>query len=408
MDSRLTSSALAVLLCLFGCGPKSRVAPAPEEHETESAYDEVAEGRRGDLTSGQVVPYVKTPEPVIATMLEVGRVGAGDTVYDLGCGDGRMVIAAVGAAGAGRGVGVEIVPDIAEEARAKVRAAGLGDRIEILTADIFDIEMTPASVAMLYLLFTVNMRLRPHLIRDLRPGARVVSHRFTMGDAWPPDEVHRVMTDTEHEIYGWVVPAAVGGLWRGEIEDGLGTVLGLRLEQVFQRVEGTREGAEPIRLRDGRLDGRRLRLGVGALELEGTVAAGDGGRISGRISGEGYSHRWYATRVPVKTTGEYVWQQGEGEGAVEHRLVVGGSGMTSFATLVRGGEATRVTDFYLWGASLWFNLGDIEHGMPSATYRGQIGPAGITGTLKQGVEVLPWDARRGSEGAPSNGSRHGR
>ncbi|HUG76415.1 MAG TPA: class I SAM-dependent methyltransferase, partial [Burkholderiales bacterium] len=129
------------------------------------------------------VPFVPTDQKVVEKMLELARVGPRDIVYDLGSGDGRIVIAA--AKKGARGVGVDIDPQRIEEARENARAAGVEDRVRFVQGDLFKADIGDATVVTLYLLSTVNQRLRPKLLAELRPGTRIVSHAFDMGD-WHP------------------------------------------------------------------------------------------------------------------------------------------------------------------------------------------------------------------------------
>jgi len=147
------------------------------------------------------VPFVPTPEPVVEKMLEVARVGPDDVVYDLGSGDGRIVIAAAKKHGA-RGVGIDIDPERIREARDNAKRAGVSNRVEFRQQDLFTADFREATVVTMYLLSTVNLRLRPKLLIELKPGTRIVSHAFDMGD-WKPVETHKVGSST---IYYWVVP----------------------------------------------------------------------------------------------------------------------------------------------------------------------------------------------------------
>jgi SAM-dependent methyltransferase len=154
--------------------------------------------------------YVATPEQVGLEMLKLASVGRNDVVYDLGSGDGRLVIAAAREFGA-RGVGVEIEAKLVQDSREGALKAGVADRTQFLWQDIFQTDIAPATVVTLYLRQDVNLRLRPKLLRELRPGTRVVSHDFDMGD-WRPERTVRVKGPTrEHVLYLWVIPAARGG-----------------------------------------------------------------------------------------------------------------------------------------------------------------------------------------------------
>jgi SAM-dependent methyltransferase len=146
------------------------------------------------------VVYVPTPGPVVSAMLDAAKVGEGDVLYDLGCGDGRIAIEAA-RRGARKAVCVDIDPERIREARANVRAAGVEDRVEIVHGDLFEQDFSDATVVSLYLLPDLNLRLRPKILA-LRPGTRVVSHAFDMGD-WAPEQTRTVDGKT---IYAWRVP----------------------------------------------------------------------------------------------------------------------------------------------------------------------------------------------------------
>jgi precorrin-6B methylase 2 len=147
------------------------------------------------------VPYVPTPQTVVDKMLEIAALTKDDVVYDLGSGDGRIVITAAKKYGV-RGVGVDIDPERIREANANAVLAGVADRVKFLEQDLFKTDLKEASVVTLYLLPEVNLRLRPKLWNELKPGTRVVSHAFDMGD-WPPEQRVEVEGKT---IYFWVIP----------------------------------------------------------------------------------------------------------------------------------------------------------------------------------------------------------
>jgi len=149
------------------------------------------------------VPYVPTRQAVVEEMLKLAGVTSDDVVYDLGCGDGSIVITAARKHGA-RGVGVDIDPQRIAEANSEARKRGLTNRVKFTIGDLFDADIREATVVTLYLLPEINLRLKPKLLRDLRPGTRVVSHDFTMGRDWPPEKTVKLGNDT---IYLWTVPA---------------------------------------------------------------------------------------------------------------------------------------------------------------------------------------------------------
>ncbi len=151
------------------------------------------------------VPYVPSPNLVVDGMLKMAGVKAGDTVYDLGCGDGRIVIAAAKDYGA-KGVGVDINPERVQEARQNAKKANVDDKVKFEENDLFKAAIGDATVVTLYLLPDVNQRLRPKLLKELKPGTRIVSHSFDMGD-WKPEREELI--DGRH-IYLWTVPAPSG------------------------------------------------------------------------------------------------------------------------------------------------------------------------------------------------------
>jgi SAM-dependent methyltransferase len=146
------------------------------------------------------VVYVPTPDEVVAAMLEVARVGPTDVLYDLGSGDGRIPIAAAKRFGT-RGLGIDIDPQRIRDANANAVAAGVTDRVRFVQGDLFELDLSPATVITLYLLPELNVKLRPTLLK-LKPGTRIVSHDFSMGD-WKPERTVRVGNRT---VYFWTVP----------------------------------------------------------------------------------------------------------------------------------------------------------------------------------------------------------
>ena len=148
------------------------------------------------------VPFVPTKQEIVEEMLRVAGVKPGDVVYDLGCGDGRIVITAARQFGA-RGVGVDIDPQRIAEANANAKRARVEQQVKFMIGDLFDADITEATVVTLYLLPDVNLRLKPKLLRDLKPGTRVVSHDFSMGDDWKPERTLRLGNDW---IYFWTIP----------------------------------------------------------------------------------------------------------------------------------------------------------------------------------------------------------
>jgi SAM-dependent methyltransferase len=159
------------------------------------------------------VPYVPTTETAVQAMLKLGEVKKTDVVYDLGCGDGRIVIAAAKSYGA-RGVGIDINPVRIGEAKENAKKAGVENLVRFEENDLFDAKIGEATVVTLFLLPNINLKLRPKLLADLKPGTRVVSNTFDMGD-WKPEKEF-IVPDTDvdtylsHRLYLWIVPAQAG------------------------------------------------------------------------------------------------------------------------------------------------------------------------------------------------------
>ena len=154
------------------------------------------------------VPYVPTPNEVVTRMLQLANVQKNDVLYDLGSGDGRIVVTAAQKYGT-RGVGIDINPERISEANANARAAKVTDRVQFRQQDLFKTDLSEATVVTLYLLPNINVKLRPQLFKQLKPGTRIVSHDFDMGE-WKPERVVQVQGPTrEHTLYYWVVPKTV-------------------------------------------------------------------------------------------------------------------------------------------------------------------------------------------------------
>jgi len=148
------------------------------------------------------VAYLPTNQKVVDAMLKLAKVTKGDTVYDLGCGDGRIVITAAKEFGA-NGIGIEINRELVKRADENARQAGVTDKVKFIKADLFETNFSRATVVMLYLSPGVNLQLRPQLLRQLKPGTRIVSHDFDMGD-WQPEQTVKLEDAT---LYFWTIPA---------------------------------------------------------------------------------------------------------------------------------------------------------------------------------------------------------
>ena len=252
-----------------------------QRREVANAFDPAAFSSPPPLDA----PYVASDMEVVDAMLSLAALRPDDYVIDLGSGDGRILIAAARSNGA-RGLGVDIDPARIDEANRNARAAGVTGLVSFRRQDLFQTPLQEADVLTIYLTAEVNLRLRPRILAQMRPGTRVVSNEFDMGD-WRYDQRQRVGTTN---IFLWIVPARVDGAWT-LTEDG-GSVP-LVFEQEFQRFTGT--AGEDRRLEQGRLDGANIRfianLGRGRRVYEGIVEGN-------RITGTGPGGPWSAVRAP--------------------------------------------------------------------------------------------------------------
>jgi hypothetical protein len=263
----------------------------------------------GDLITGG--PYVPTPPAVVEAMLKLARVGPRDFVVDLGSGDGRVVLAAAARYRA-RGMGVDIDAELVEKSNAAAQRMGVADRVQFLRQDVRDADFRRATVLTMYLLPEMMARLRPKLLKELRPGVRITSHDFDLGD-WKPDRSIVVETPEKYDqtghswtsnVYLWIVPAAAHGTWRGTWSDKPGAGFRLEIRQNFQRFGGslTRNGTT-VRLEGGRIEGTRLRFSVpgrSGARPEVFVGTVEGDRMQGELRGNGGTvlAGWSAVRMP--------------------------------------------------------------------------------------------------------------
>jgi precorrin-6B methylase 2 len=193
---------LVISFAIIGLvAPVSAQTPAPAAPANSAATPDDSDVKPG--TPGKDVIFLPTPAEVVAAMLDLAKVTDRDVVYDLGSGDGRVPIAAAKDHGA-RGVGVEFNPKLVALSRQNAEKAGVSDRVRFVNADLFETDLSEATVVTLYLLGSLNQRLLPKLRHDLKPGSRIVSHAFTMGDQWKPDAERTINGKT---IYLWIVPS---------------------------------------------------------------------------------------------------------------------------------------------------------------------------------------------------------
>ena len=263
-------------------------------------------GLAGQQTSAPArapdVHFVPTDTTKVREMLTAAKVGSKDLVYDLGCGDGRIVISAVKQYGA-RGVCVDIDPVRIKESKSNADTAGVTSRIEFIEGDLFEQDLSKATVVTLYLLPSLNERLRPKLFKELRPGTRIVSNAFDMGD-WKADRTLNIKNFSGMQSYAylWILPADVSGEWRLEPEGGSGKEYTLDLKQKYQEVSGTAaSGGKATPLSNLSVKGDQLSfvLGDGAgggerVEFTGQV---NGDRASGTAKGTDGSWSWSAVRT---------------------------------------------------------------------------------------------------------------
>lgn len=202
------------------------------------------------------VPFVPSEEAVVHAILDLAGVGAKDILYDLGSGDGRILIAAARDRDA-RAIGIELDPVRIADTLEEAGHVGVEHLVDVIEEDLFTADISEATVVTLYLLDSVNQKLRPRLLKELRPGTRVVSHAFNMGD-WKPDAVRELGTA---KIYKWIVPARVEGAW--EWEDTDGRTYRIDLQQQYQEVNGHASIDDaPADLESAVLDGHELTITI--------------------------------------------------------------------------------------------------------------------------------------------------
>ena len=231
---------------------------------------------------GKDVIWVPTPQALVEKMLDMGKVTPRDYVIDLGSGDGRTVIAA--AKRGAKALGIEYNPDMVELSKRNAAKEGVSDKASFVKADLFESDFSAAQVITMFLLPDINLRLRPKIL-DLKPGTRIVSNSFTMGD-WSADETANVKDGCVSycTAHLWIVPAKVEGSW--QLGDGE-----LTFKQTYQMLSGSlRRGANNTAIANAKLNGDQITFSIGALRYTGRVA---GGSMEGTISGGG---QWKASQ----------------------------------------------------------------------------------------------------------------
>ena len=239
---------------------------------------------------GKDVIWVPTPEGLIDKMLAAAKVNDKDTLFDLGAGDGIIAITAARQYGA-KSVGIEYNPEMAQFARRKVAEAGMTDKVKIITGDIFQEDFSAATVVTLYLMPHLNIKLRPILLK-MKPGTRVVSNTFSMGD-WEPDET---VLDQHWRAHFWVVPAQIEGAW---VMNGMdGGPIRLNMSQSFQNIGGTlTRGGQTFAMLGARLRGDEVKFQFITPDRKVHAFSGrvDGRRLTGNVVSD-YMH------TPVEIT----------------------------------------------------------------------------------------------------------
>jgi len=357
------------------------------------------------------VHYVPTSPEVVAEMLKMAGVGTHDVVYDLGCGDGRIVITAVEKFGARKGVGIDIDPQRIKESIENARRATVGERVTFLRQDLFDTDFSDATVVSLYLLPELNLRLRPALFRQLRPGDRIVSHDFDM-DEWEPDktvEVPGSNGDGGGTAYYWMLPGTAAGTWQWKLPGAEGEqAYRLRLRQRFQTVTGTLEidGKEqPVS--DAKLLGDRLTFDLVREAKEEKARMTFAGRIvgnalRGRVESKNWppvgKRDWTAERDPVNLVGAWRWTVDETPATLRIQSRDG----RRYAGLTVGQQRISVPQFYVWGSGVYF-LVDRDG---RKTYEGVVEGDRIVGTVSgDGEAGQAWTAEREAKAAGKGSGR---
>jgi SAM-dependent methyltransferase len=238
---------------------------------------------------GKDVIWLPTAQPHVDRMLDLGKVTAADYVIDLGSGDGRTVITA--AKRGARALGVEYNPDMVALSERTAAKEGVADKAKFMKADLFETDFSQATVITMFLLPDINLKLRPKIL-DLKPGTRIVSNSFNMGD-WTPDETveTRESCTSYCKAFLWIVPAKVQGTWRmpqGE----------LTLEQKYQEVSGTLKKKNVVtKVSNGKLAGDRIAFTLAGTRYEGQVS---GGTMQGTTTAGGKKGKWEATAATKK------------------------------------------------------------------------------------------------------------
>ena len=240
---------------------------------------------------GKDVIWVPTPENLIKAMLDMAKITPDDSLIDLGSGDGRIVIAA--AKRGTRAVGIEYNPDMVALSRRNAEKAGVSDKATFMNADIFESDFSKATVITMYLLPQLNLKLRPTIL-NLKPGTRIVSHAFSMGE-WTPDQT---AVEDGRTAFLWIVPAKAEGSWTWQTSSGVGE---LKLTQEFQNIKGTLklDGRDTTitNIKNARLEGDHISFSAGSKEYSGRI---NGKMIEGTAKTNNIEEQWSAVLWQIK------------------------------------------------------------------------------------------------------------
>jgi len=315
------------------------------------------------------VPYEPTHPKVVEAMLKLGNAGPGDIHYDLGCGDGRVVIMGIKKFNVKHAYGIDINKQRLREATERAEVMGVSDKITFANDDIFKSDFSKATLITAYLLDHINLKLRPMLFAQLRPGTRVVTHEFHMYD-WIPDKIGKHAFARGERISLWVIPAPVGGDWEWSTALKSGSVQSsMKLTQEFQNIGGslTFKGAQASAIRNPKMDGKAISFTAKALVNGKAVnikyqGVANGDSISGTQVWNGGdltgTYPWLAKRSAVNVLGKWsieVPQKGMFNGVLSLRKEGTTKLMASFFSK-DGNMEIRVHDVYLWGTSVYFRL----------------------------------------------------
>jgi len=272
--SKFRVRAAVALLCLLTLA----AVAAGQAQQTKEFEPQVGQ-------AGKDVVWVPTNQALVDKMLDMAKTTAQDYVIDLGSGDGRTVITA--AKRGARATGIEYNPDMVELSKRNATKEGVTQRANFMKADLFETDFSQATVITMFLLPDINLKLRPKIL-DLKPGTRIVSNTFTMGD-WKPDETASITDNCSNWCTAllWIVPAKVGGTWhlpQGE----------LKLTQTFQEVSGSlTAGGHTTNITNGKVHGNEISFTAGDAQYTGQLAAG---AINGTMKSRGTASNWKATR----------------------------------------------------------------------------------------------------------------